>query len=67
MQGKKAKTETGKKGKGSTTLKDLMDSNLISPGKNKLSVIYKGITYLASLQEDGSIVYQGKGSNESNV
>ena len=60
VQAKKPKTEPGKKGKAATTLADLIDAGLIAPGRNKLTVIYKGITYLASLQDGGTIVYQGQ-------
>lgn len=41
------------------TLKDLVDVGVILPGRNKFSVFYKGINYIASLGKDGIIVYQG--------
>ena len=41
------------------TLKDLVDVGVILPGRNKISVFYKGINYVASLGKDGIIVYQG--------
>lgn len=32
---------------------------MIQPGRNKISVAYKGINYLANLGKDGVIMYQG--------
>lgn len=62
MKGKKAEKrgQPGKRGRGSTNLKDLIDSGILTPGRNKISVVYKGITYTASLQQDGLIAYQGR-------
>ncbi|KAA6422816.1 MAG: MPN domain-containing protein, partial [Trebouxia sp. A1-2] len=48
------------KARASMTLKDLVDVGVILPGRNKISVFYKGINYVASLGKDGIIVYQGK-------
>ncbi|KAK9808663.1 hypothetical protein WJX72_001520 [[Myrmecia] bisecta] len=50
----------GKKGRGSMTLMDLIEAGTIVPGRNKITVVYKGITYTASLNRDGMIIYQGK-------
>ncbi len=47
------------KARASMTLKDLVDVGVILPGRNKISVFYKGINYVASLGKDGIIVYQG--------
>lgn len=33
---------------------------MIQPGRNKISVAYKGINYLANLGKDGVIMYQGE-------
>ena len=61
LQGKKGsqKGQPAKRGRGATSLKDLVDSGILAPGRNKITVIYKGITYAASLQPDGLIAYQG--------
>jgi hypothetical protein len=40
-------------------MQDLIDAGIIIPGRNKISVVYKGITYTASLNKDGMIIYQG--------
>lgn len=48
------------KPRASVTLKDLVDLSVILPGRNKISVSYKGVNYVASLGKDGIIVYQGK-------
>lgn len=47
------------KPRASVTLKDLVDLSVILPGRNKISVSYKGVNYVASLGKDGIIVYQG--------
>ena len=47
------------KSRASMTLKDLIDVGVILPGRNTISVSYKGINYVASLGKDGVIVYQG--------
>lgn len=57
--GSNRKGKTGKS-KASMTLKDLVDVGVILPGRNKISVSYKGVNYVASLGKDGIIVYQGK-------
>lgn len=49
----------GKKGRGATNLKDLVESGILNAGRNKLIVVFKGITYTASLEADGLIAYQG--------
>lgn len=61
LKGKKAaqKAQPGKRGRAGTNLKDLVDSGILAPGRNKITVVYKGITYAASLQPDGLIAYQG--------
>ncbi len=41
------------------SLVDLIDAGAIAPGNNKISVVYKGVTYLANLAKDGTIIYQG--------
>ena len=56
---RKGKAKGGKP-RASVTLKDLVDFGVILPGRNKISVSYKGINYLASLGKDGIIVYQGE-------
>ena len=53
----------GGKPRASVTLKDLVDFGVILPGRNKISVSYKGINYLASLGKDGIIVYQGEAAS----
>ncbi|BDA43940.1 probable MPN domain-containing protein [Coccomyxa sp. Obi] len=45
---------------GTLTLQDLMDAGIIFPGRNNISVHYKGTVYTASLGKDGMILYQGK-------
>ena len=52
--------QKGGKPRASVTLKDLVDFGVILPGRNKISVTYKGINYLATLGKDGIIVYQGE-------
>ncbi len=59
VQGGKGKTQVGKKGRGGTSLRDLVESGMLNAGRNKLTVIFKGITYTASLEADGIIAYQG--------
>jgi hypothetical protein len=49
----------GKKGRGGTNLRDLVESGILNAGRNKLTVVFKGITYTASLEADGLIAYQG--------
>lgn len=44
---------------GVPTLQDLIDAGIIIPGRNNITVAYKGTTYTASLEKDGSISYQG--------
>lgn len=44
---------------GAPTLADLTDADVIIPGRNNISVVYKGVTYTASLNKDGMILYQG--------
>ncbi|KAL3138449.1 hypothetical protein ABBQ32_006240 [Trebouxia sp. C0010 RCD-2024] len=56
---KKGKAKGGKP-RASVTLKELVDFGVILPGRNKISVQYKGINYLANLGKDGVIMYQGK-------
>ena len=56
---RKGKAKGGKP-RASVTLKELVDFGVILPGRNKISVSYKGINYLANLGKDGVIVYQGK-------
>ena len=41
------------------SLLDLIEANIIIPGRNNISVSYKGTTYTASLEKDGAISYQG--------
>ena len=48
-----------KRGRASMTLRELIEANVISPGRNKISVVYKGTNHQASLNKDGLIVYQG--------
>lgn len=40
-------------------IKDLIDSGLLTPGEDIVSVIYKGTTYFASLDSSGTILFQG--------
>ena len=65
VQGKKGgqKAQPGKRGRGGTTLKDLVDAGILAAGRNKITVVYKGITYAASLQSDGLIAYQGRSAS----
>lgn len=56
---RKGKSKGGKP-RASVTLKELVDFGVILPGRNKISVSYKGINYLANLGKDGVIVYQGE-------
>ena len=44
---------------GVPTLQDLIEAGIIIPGRNNITVSYKGTTYTASLEKDGSIAYQG--------
>lgn len=44
---------------GTLTLQDLMEAGIIFPGRNNISVHYKGTVYTASLGKDGMILYQG--------
>lgn len=48
----------GKKGRG-VTVQDLVLAGLLLPGRNKMSVQYKGTSYVANLSQEGQIVYQG--------
>ena len=56
---RKGKVKSAKP-RASVTLKELVDFGVILPGRNKISVSYKGINYLANLGKDGVIVYQGE-------
>jgi len=40
-------------------IKDLIESGLLTPGEDIVSVIYKGTTYFASLDSSGTILFQG--------
>jgi hypothetical protein len=44
---------------GVLTLQDLIDAGVIFPGRNNISVQYKGTTYTASLSKDSMILFQG--------
>ena len=44
----------------SVTLKDLVDNGLLMPGKDLISVSYKGSSGIASLTLDGTIEYEGQ-------
>lgn len=44
---------------GVPTLQDLIEAGIIIPGRNNITVSYKGTTYTASLEKDGSISHQG--------
>ena len=44
---------------GAPTLLDLIAADVITPGRNNISVVYKGVTCTASLIKDGTILYQG--------
>lgn len=57
--GKRSKSRSGKS-RTPTTLKDLVDHGVIIPGRNKISVAYKGTSYVANLGKDAAIVYQGR-------
>lgn len=48
----------GKKGRG-VSLQDLITVGMLYPGRNKLTVTYKGTTYQASLLRTGGISFQG--------
>lgn len=52
--------EMPSKKRGNLQLKDLVDGHVLTPGRNKVAVHYKGTTYKASLGKDGSIIYQGR-------
>eukprot|EP00210_Caulerpa_lentillifera_P002315 g2222.t1 len=47
------------KSKADVKIKDLIENGLLTPGKDIVSVIYKGTTYLASLDSNGKIIYKG--------
>eukprot|EP00884_Botryococcus_braunii_P018763 jgi/Botrbrau1/5570/Bobra.97_2s0001.1 len=51
----------GLKSRAVLTLKDLLDHGIITPGHEKISVVYKGNTYKAALTKEGKIMYQGIG------
>lgn len=53
------RSQQGKRGRGTITLRDLVDGGILSPGRSNMSVTYKGITYTAGLQRDGLIQWQG--------
>lgn len=40
-------------------IKDLIENGLLTPGEDIVSVIYKGTTYFASLDNSGTILFQG--------
>lgn len=44
---------------GPLQIKDLVDNYIITPGKEKVTVYYKGFTYKADLSKDGTILYEG--------
>ena len=48
------------KRRGPLQLKDLIDSRVLTPGRNKVTVQYKGMLYTASLGKDGAILFEGK-------
>ena len=41
------------------TLPAVAQAGYLAPGKNRLSVTYKGTTYIAGLSRTGSILYEG--------
>ena len=45
--------------RGAPTLRDLVEAGLTPAGRNKITVVYKGVTYTASLGHEGLILYQG--------
>lgn len=45
--------------RGAPTLRDLVDAGVTAPGRNNITVVYKGVTYTASLGREGLILYQG--------
>lgn len=47
------------------TLQDLIDAGVIFPGRNNISVQYKGTTYTASLSKEGMILFQGMQLHEA--
>lgn len=49
----------GGKRRGPLQIRDLVDGGIIAPGRQNVAVFYKGLSYKADLEEDGSIVYEG--------
>ena len=45
--------------RGALTLRDLVEAGITPAGRSKITVVYKGVTYTASLGHDGLILYQG--------
>ena len=45
--------------KGALTVQATAQAELIAPGKNKLTVVYKGKTYTAGLGRTGNILFNG--------
>ncbi|KAK9843758.1 hypothetical protein WJX81_005092 [Elliptochloris bilobata] len=46
--------------RGAPTLRDLVEAGITPPGRNRITVVYKGVTYTASLGHEGLILYQGR-------
>lgn len=54
-------TSTKSKGTGSSpTLKDMLQAGVLQPGQDNATVTYKGVTYSASLQGNGTILFKGE-------
>lgn len=58
QQGESSGAVAGRR-RGPLQIKDLVDAGIIVPGRQKVGVLYKGTSYKADLEEDGSIVYEG--------
>eukprot|EP00803_Ostreobium_quekettii_P001865 evm.model.scf_333.3 EVM.evm.TU.scf_333.3 scf_333:44572-47481(-) len=53
-------TTSAVKRRGPLQLKDLIESRVLTPGRNKVTVQYKGMVYTASLGKDGAILFEGR-------
>lgn len=54
-------TSNRSKGTGSTTLYEMIEAGVLQPGVENATVTYKGTTYTASLQSNGTILFRGEG------
>lgn len=61
-------SSTKSKGGGSSpTLGDMLAAGLLQAGQDNVTVIYRGVTYSASLQANGTIAFRGACGNTDEI